>query len=86
MIAGIDVGSLIAGITALVVAVGGYLTNRQRKAAMDADALEVERDELRGQLEEALRHVHQLRKVIAENGIDAPTMPKGLRARKEPAP
>lgn len=78
MVAPIDISTVITALTALVVAIGGILAARQRRAAVDADQLEVERNDLRKQLEAALRFIHRLLRLLAINGIEAPEYPSEL--------
>lgn len=66
---------VIGAVAGLVTAVGGFISSRQRKAARDADELEDERNGLRRRVEELLRHIHALRLLLAEHGIEAPPMP-----------
>lgn len=70
-----DISLLIGAVAGLIAAVAGFVSQWQRKAALDADALERERNRLRRWVELLLRHVHDLRRLLAESGIDAPTMP-----------
>lgn len=74
-----DIALLLTAVTALVTAVGAIYTNRQRKAALDADELEKERNQLRARLESALRHIHDQDLVLASHGIDGPPMPDDLK-------
>lgn len=72
------IGEIAVLVTALAGFIGTVLTfvvNRQRKAAQDADALEDERNSLRQYVEALLRHVHALRRLLAEHGIEAPPVP-----------
>lgn len=73
-----DIATLLTALTALVTAVGAIYIQRQRRAALDADALEKERNQLRLRLETALRHIHNQDLVLATHGIDGPPMPDEL--------
>ncbi|SNR33193.1 hypothetical protein [Blastococcus mobilis] len=70
-----DIGTMLTGLTALVTALGAIYLQRQRRAALDADALEKERNGLRQRVESLLRYIHVLRRLLAEHGIEAPPMP-----------
>ena len=70
-----DISLLIGAAAGLIAAITGFVTSWQRKAALDADSLEKERNRLRQRVEALLRHAHALRLLLAEHGIEAPPMP-----------
>lgn len=74
---------IIGAVAALVTALAGLVNSWQKKAAVDADVLERERNSLRLWVEVLLRHVHVLRRLLAEQGIEAPAMPEEPDAVKE---
>ncbi len=90
MIGSIDVSAIITAVTALVVAVGAIMTNRQRKTAVAAAELETERNDLWDQLQAALRYIHALGLLLASHGIEVPPKPDALtqsgKRTKELAP
>jgi hypothetical protein len=70
-----DISLLIGAVAGLIGTVAGFVISWQKKAALDADALEKERNRLRRRVEGLLRHIHALRTLLAENGIEAPPVP-----------
>lgn len=64
--------SIITGATALVVAVGGYLTSRTRKITRDTDAME-------HQLGDAMEHIFKLELELRGTGQRVPPRPRTLR-------
>lgn len=75
-----DIALLIGAVAGLVTAFAGLVSAWQRKAALDADKLEAERNQLRIRLEVAMRHIHDQDVVLATHGIDGPATPNELRA------
>jgi uncharacterized iron-regulated membrane protein len=70
-----DISLLIGAVAGLIAAIAGFVSQWQRKAALDADQLEKERNRLRRRVEGLLRHIHALRTLLAEHGIEAPPVP-----------
>lgn len=70
-----EIATLLTALTALVTAVGAIYLQRQRRAALDADELEKERNALRRYVELLLRYIHGLLRLLAQNGIEAPPVP-----------
>lgn len=70
-----DIATVLTALTALVTALGAIYIQRQRRTALDAAALEKERNRLRLWVELLLRHIYALRRLLAERGIEAPPMP-----------
>jgi hypothetical protein len=66
---------VIGAVAALITALAGLVNSWQKKAALDADALEDERNALHRWVEVLLRHIHALRLLLAEHGIETPPMP-----------
>lgn len=71
-----DVSLLIGAVAGLIAAVAGFVSQWQRKAALDADALEKERNRLRRWVEGLLLHIHELRRLLAEHGVEPPPVPE----------
>jgi len=70
------VGALLTGLTSLVVAVGGVLIARQRRAVEDVDTLKREIKTIRVRFEEALGYIYRLRETMLTRGLEPPPIPE----------
>lgn len=74
-----SIAAILTGVTSLVVAVGSIIVNRNRRVMENVDELRGEVADLRAQVRDAARHIHQLEVLLAGAGIDTPQRPPSLR-------
>lgn len=73
------IGSVATGLTGIIVAVAGVLTNRQRNSAEELSRSRSELELTRRHLVLALRHLYRLERILANKGITPPARPQELK-------
>lgn len=74
----IDLGTVLTGLSALVIAVGTVMTQRSRRIGLDARALKADLKRRTRQFQVALIHLGRLEDHLARGGKEPPARPPEL--------
>lgn len=73
------IGGLVTGIIGLITGIAGLMSKRSRDQRNELDELRKERTVLRDQLVLTDRWLFNMKRALAQHGIDTPEAPQGLQ-------
>lgn len=73
------IGALVIALTGLLTGVTGIMSKKSREQREELDELRQERNVLRDQLVSADRWLFEMKRKLAQHGLDTPEAPTGLQ-------